>query len=270
MDSLTADPPVVREQQQQKRGVPHMSKKWAFVLLSGGVDSTTCLAVARVENSYERIVAFSIDYGQRHSKEIEAARLVAGHYLASHETIKLGEQPRSMLTDPKQDVPNVSYDELPFGVSPTYVPFRNGQLLSAVTAWASAAVSASNEDGIDIYFGAHAGDQARDAYPDCTPEFVGAMAAAIYIGTYHKVRLKTPLIHLTKAQVVKLGTSLGAPYDLTWSCYKGGTYHCGICPTCRARKEAFQISNILDPTVYDDELAKRAPILGPLLGERHD
>jgi 7-cyano-7-deazaguanine synthase len=153
--------------------------------------------------------------------------------------------PESMLTDPQREIPNVDYKDIE-GVSPTYVPFRNGQLLSKAAALAQA------EGFSELYFGAHAEDAQNWAYPDCTPEFIGAMANAIYIGTYHKVRLCTPLEWLTKTEVVALGDVLGVPFHLTWSCYAGGEKHCGTCPTCRARHQAFYDAVVDDPTEYAD------------------
>jgi 7-cyano-7-deazaguanine synthase len=102
-----------------------------------------------------------------------------------------------------------------------------------------------------IYWGAHAEDAAGGAYPDCTVEFVGAMACAIDIGTAHFVRLVAPFVAMSKAEVVAYGASLGVPYDLTWSCYRGGDLHCGTCPTCRARRAAFRNGGVIDPTKYD-------------------
>lgn len=86
---------------------------------------------------------------------------------------------------------------------------------------------------------------------DCTPEFIGSMANAIFVGTYYQVRLKTPLEWLTKAEIIELGTKIGVPWQLTWSCYAGGAKHCGVCPTCQARREGFVDAGIEDPTVYD-------------------
>jgi 7-cyano-7-deazaguanine synthase len=101
-----------------------------------------------------------------------------------------------------------------------------------------------------LYCGVHADDGVNWAYPDCTPEFIGAMANAIFIGTYHKVRLRAPLQYLDKAGVVREGLRLHVPYSLTWSCYKGEDLHCGICPTCRSRKEAFELNGQADPVEY--------------------
>jgi 7-cyano-7-deazaguanine synthase len=101
-----------------------------------------------------------------------------------------------------------------------------------------------------IYIGVHADDGVNWAYPDCTPEFIGAMANAIYIGTYHKVRIRAPLQYDAKPDVVAKGNQLGVDFKNTWSCYKGEGIHCGTCPTCRSRKEAFELTGIPDPTEY--------------------
>jgi 7-cyano-7-deazaguanine synthase len=268
----------------------------AFVLLSGGLDSTTCLGIAMQQCS--DVEAVSINYGQRHTKEIEHARRICNIYGIPHRTLNLG----GILTDKNTmlargskglvDIPDISYDQIK-GVSPTYVPFRNGTMLSVLAAhvqkWVvneierkmaemkEAAAEDSEitdpevipyrrlvatdqlRDAVGIYFGAHAEDAANWAYPDCTPEFIGAMANAIYIGTYMTVRLYTPLMWYTKAQIVAYGDKLGVPFADTWSCYKGEEVHCGVCPTCRARKEAFRQANVNDPTTYGDRLPVHQP-----------
>ena len=190
-------------------------------------------------------MGLSLDYGQRHKKEIKHAASICSRLGCSHDVLRL-HLPESMLTDSKRDIPNTSYAEIT-GVSPTYVPFRNGNLLAQVTAVAQA------RNFNAVYFGAHAEDAHNWAYPDCTPEFIGAMANAIYIGTYHKVRLHTPLMWLMKHEIIALGTTLNVPWENTWSCYAGGDLHCGICPTCRARHEAFQNAGVADPTTYEQD-----------------
>lgn len=217
----------------------------AFALLSGGLDSTVALARADEEHQRRNVVAVSVDYGQRHIKELQRAAMIASYYNIPHILLKIEDMPKSMLTDPNMAIPNSSYADLPEGVSPTYVPFRNGQLLSKIAALASM------HDGPSmIYAGMHAEDAERDAYPDCNMAFLGAMAAAIYVGTYHKVRLNIPFVSCTKAQIVHEGERLDAPMHLTWSCYAGDELHCGICPTCRARRDAFQLAHVSDPTSY--------------------
>jgi 7-cyano-7-deazaguanine synthase len=226
----------------------------AFVLLSGGIDSSTCLAIAIAAHGAENVTPVSVDYRQRHRRELHAAQDVCKHYGIGmqHQLFTIDDIPQSLLTDPTKEVPNVSYSELK-GVSPSYVPFRNGQLLSKIAALAASRVAQPNEDHGDtgeIYIGTHAEDAAGDAYPDCRLDFIGAMGAAIYIGTYHKVRLRAPLIEMSKVQIIQEGAFLGVPYHLTWSCYKGEALHCGTCPTCRARKDGFRHANIADPTKY--------------------
>jgi 7-cyano-7-deazaguanine synthase in queuosine biosynthesis len=171
-----------------------------------------------------------------------------------------------MLTNPEMKLPNSTYAELPEGISPTYVPFRNGQLLSRIAGIAQGWIMEQDTLGLtataSIWFGAHADDAARDAYPDCTPEFIGNMASAIYLGTYRRVRLITPFTHMEKKSIVDIGASLALPYMLTWSCYDGGPKHCGVCPTCRARKEAFTLAHVPDPTQYENTSIVKSGLSG--------
>lgn len=222
----------------------------AFVLLSGGIDSTTCLHVAMKE--FDLVKAVSINYGQRHKKEIEFAKEQCKKYGVVHYTLDLSSVvPQTMLTDAKQAIPNKSYKDIQ-GVSPTYVPFRNGLMLSAITSLVHGqyVYNRADPDEWAIYFGAHAEDAQNWAYPDCTPEFIGAMANAIFIGTYRAIRLHTPLQWLDKKSIIILGTKLGVDWKDTWSCYAGGDVHCGTCPTCRARRDGFNDAQIYDPTEY--------------------
>lgn len=224
-----------------------------FVLLSGGIDSSTVLAHAIRDLDAQHVTAISIDYGQRHYKEIAAAKRVADYFDVAHEMHTIEGIPKVMLTDPSAEVPNISYKDI-VGVSPTYVPFRNGQLISKVAGIAQHYVNQETEKGYKcvarIYFGAHAEDAEGDAYPDCRLDFVGAMGAAVYIGTYHSVRLSAPLIEMNKAEIIAHGERLRVPWELTWSCYKGEELHCGICPTCRARRQGFARAGVIDPTMY--------------------
>ncbi len=238
-------------------------KRKAFVLLSGGIDSSTCLHIADHEFT-GRVEAISIDYGQRHKKELQFARTTCGNLGIRHHTLKLDQIiPQTMLTDPDRPLPNKSYSEIE-GVSPTYVPFRNGLMLSAITSFVHGEwnkISGSDGREVDdfaewgVYFGAHAEDAHNWAYPDCTPEFIGAMANAIFIGTYRAIRLHTPLQWMGKADIIRRGTELNVDWTTTWSCYGGGEVHCGFCPTCRARRKGFVDAGVDDPTTYDDVLA---------------
>jgi len=219
-----------------------------LVLHSGGIDSTVCLAIAD-EECNGRVHTLSFDYGQRHYKEIKAAREISGTQGFEHHVISLDANSfkgfGSTLVD---DLPNphLSYEQLreSEGPSPTYVPQRNLSFLSE----AARVALIGNFDY--IYFGAHADDAHNFAYPDCTPEFIGAIGNAIYVGSYYKTRLRSPLMWMTKAEVVRKGFELNVDFSQTWSCYEGGEVHCGICPTCVSRKEAFSLAKVNDPTEY--------------------
>lgn len=233
-----------------------------FCLLSGGVDSSTTLAIAKAEFPEAEFEAITIDYGQRHRKEAECAAKQAANYGAKHVVIDAKGFMSGMLVDKgvhNEAIPEVSYSELAHGISPTYVSFRNGLMLSILAARAQAWVmeQEKSHDGIlmpayqaTIYIGVHADDGVNWAYPDCTPEFIGHMSAAIFVGTYYKVRVRAPLLYLTKPQVVMEGVRKGVDYSNTWSCYVGAEKHCGICPTCRSRKDAFIDNGVYDPTEY--------------------
>jgi 7-cyano-7-deazaguanine synthase len=235
----------------------------AFVLHSGGIDSSTALALAVNAFGTDNVTSVGVHYGQRHVNELSYADEFCNYMGVKREVVCMAEPPASMLTDPSIKVPDISYGDIK-GMSPTYVPFRNGQLLSRIAGIAQGWVMNQTkelellnepDEGLEepqaqIWFGAHAEDAAGWAYPDCTPEFVGAMAAAIYIGSYHKVRLITPFVHSMKSEIIKKGDELDVPYYLTWSCYKGESLHCGTCPTCISRHESFLTAGVADPTKY--------------------
>ena len=219
-----------------------MSK--AYVLLSGGIDSSTALALA--QEKHGSVVAISVHYGQRHNNELMYAKNIANRFSVPHLIIDLQSAIGvGGLTDQNLDIPDKTYAELPQGVSPTYVPNRNMLLLSMLVSKAVA-----DPEAEVVYYGAHAEDSKNDAYPDCSAAFVNHMRRAIHVATYTKIRLEVPFLHMTKAEVVTEGERLGVPWALTWSCYKGGIEHCGACPTCYARIEAFKIAGVDDPTVY--------------------
>lgn len=232
-----------------------------FCLLSGGVDSSTTLAIACEDFPDADIECVTVNYGQRHIKEMECAMRQAKYYEASHHVMDLSGLLQGMLVNKGEDnerIPDVSYAELPVGISPTYVSFRNGTMLSLLAARAQAWVMQMERAGASaeavVYCGVHADDGANWAYPDCTPEFIGAMANAVYIGTYNKVRVRAPLQYYSKAEIVAKGHKLGVNYADTWSCYKGEDLHCGVCPTCRSRKEAFELNELIDPVTYAIEV----------------
>lgn len=230
--------------------------KKALVLSSGGVDSTTCVGIAVNDVGYENVSTVSVFYGQKHNKELECADKVADFYNVKHYVLDLSNVLQysncSLMKNSTEEIPMMSYAEQieknGEGKVSTYVPFRNGLMLSAVAALAQ---SIYPDDDVDIYLGAHADDAAGRAYADCSEEFTSAMNTAIVIGTYGKVRVVAPLVNLNKAGVVKLGLSIGVPYKYTWSCYAGGDKPCGHCGTCIDRAKAFEANGVSDPALED-------------------
>lgn len=225
-----------------------------LVLSSGGVDSTTCLGLAVQEAGADNVIALSIYYGQKHDKELQAARAVAKYYGVERleldlSTIFAGSN-CSLLKQSTEEIPQESYAAQieKTGGSPvsTYVPFRNGLFLSSA---ASIALSHGCEK---ILYGAHADDAAGAAYPDCSLAFVTAMNQAIVEGTGGQLRLEAPFVSVTKADVVKTGLALGVPYELTWSCYEGGERPCGHCGTCVDRIAAFEKNDVIDPLMKEE------------------
>ena len=219
------------------------------VLLSGGIDSATVAYIAAQQ--CHSLVAITASYGQKHQEaEINAAIEVAkelqveDHILINMPDIFTGAGSALMG---EQDMPEKTYEELQEaeGPSPTVVPFRNANLISMAT---SVAIS----HGADcLYVGMHATDGHNFAYPDCTPEFLGSMANAVFVGSYYAVRLFFPLIWMTKTDVVRTALELKVPVHKTYSCYMGGSKHCSTCPTCVERINAFKANNVIDPVLYD-------------------
>ena len=230
----------------------------ALVLSSGGVDSTTCLAMAVQKYGKENVITASLYYGQKHDKELQCARKIAEYYGVRHieedisTIMKYAGDICSLIKGSSKEIQDLSYEDQiksnDAGRVDSYVPFRNGLLLSIATAYAD---SLFPNDDVKIYYGAHADDAAGQAYADCSPEFADAMSKAINIGTYGKISVERPLINMNKAQVVEEGLKLNTPYELTWSCYKGGDKACGKCGTCRDRLRAFALNNIKDPIDYE-------------------
>jgi 7-cyano-7-deazaguanine synthase len=228
----------------------------AIVLNSGGVDSTTCVGIAIEKHGTENVSTLSCYYGQKHSKELECARKVAEYYDVNHYEVDLSPVMKfsncPLLKDSTKEIAHKSYidqiKENGEGMVETYVPFRNGLLLSAVAALA---MSIYPEEEVQVYYGAHADDAAGSAYADCSVEFAQAMDKAINIGTYNKVSICSPLINWNKSQVVKEGLRLNVPYQLTWSCYEGGEKACGTCGTCIDRLKAFRDNDVEDPIEYE-------------------
>lgn len=238
--------------------------KKALVLNSGGVDSTTCVGLAVKELGAENVITASLYYGQKHDKELQCAQKVADYYGVRHieedisNIMKYAGEVCSLIKGSKDEILDMSYaDQIAMngeGRVGTYVPFRNGLLLSIATAYAD---SLFPGEEVDVYYGAHADDAAGSAYADCSPQFADAMNEAISIGTYGKIHVKRPLINMNKAGVVKTGLEIGVPYELTWSCYHGGEKACGICGTCVDRINSFLANGVEDPIEYEDNGVKR-------------
>ena len=225
----------------------------ALVLSSGGVDSTTCLAMAIDSLGHENVSALSIWYGQKHKKELDSAKAIADYYKVPHYELDLTQvmsySNSSLLSSSSESIDHRSYGEqiADSGSVSTYVPFRNGLILSIA---ASMALSLYPNDEVAIYIGAHADDAAGNAYPDCRPDFNHHMNEAIYIGSYNKVHLVAPLNTMNKTEVVQEGLRLQVPYHLTWSCYEGGHEPCHTCGTCRDREQAFLANGVEDPLLH--------------------
>lgn len=221
----------------------------ALVLCSGGVDSTTLLAMAVDKYGSENVVALSISYGQRHEKELKAARDVARYYHVEQRFLDLAaifaDSSCSLLAHSEKDIPRESYaeqlEQADTKFVSTYVPFRNGLFLSS-----AASMALSLECSV-LYYGAHHDDWAGNAYPDCSREFVAAMNNAIMEGTGGELHMEAPFVEWSKADIVKKGLELNVPYELTWSCYEGGDKPCGVCATCIDRKRAFELNGSIDP-----------------------
>ena len=221
-----------------------------IILLSGGIDSSTCLGLAMEECNPEDVLALCMFYGQRHDREMRSASDVAEHYGVKLIELDLSEifswSNCSLLSHSSEEIEKGSYAEQikkTNGKKPvaTYVPYRNGLMLSAA---ASIAVSVGASE---IWYGAHADDAAGNAYPDCSESFLKAINESIYEGTGGQVRVVAPFINKPKKYIVKEGLRIGVPYELTWSCYEGGKEPCGKCGTCIDRHMAFESNGVKDP-----------------------
>ena len=214
----------------------------ALVIYSGGLDSTVLLYKLFSEGKADG--ALSVNYGQRHVKEIECARQNCARLGVPFEVADISSlRPlfgASSLTDYSVGVPDGNYaDE---NMKSTVVPNRNMIMLSIAAARAIAIGADS------VAYAAHSGDHA--IYPDCRPEFAEAVESALKICHYTPITLMRPFIGMSKSEIVCMGADLGVDFSLTWSCYKGGEKHCGTCGTCTERREAFRLAGVDDPTEY--------------------
>jgi 7-cyano-7-deazaguanine synthase len=215
-----------------------------LVLLSGGLDSTVCMAKAARESDTAPL-AVTFDYGQRHRTELDRSAGVAGHFRSEHLMVTLDTSAwgGSALTDPSIDVPTAGGDD---GIPVTYVPARNSIFLAVALGIAEAR-------GLDaVWIGVNAIDYS--GYPDCRPEFIEAFRGVAATGQKRGVEgrpvaIRTPLIESTKAEIIRTGLELDAPLAMTWSCYRGDTVPCGTCDACDLRAHGFADAGIDDPAL---------------------
>lgn len=218
------------------------SKRDAIMALSGGMDSVTMLH----EYADEIALAVNFTYGSNHNaRELECARLHCrklGIRLIEIDLSFIGRTFKSSLLSGADAIPEGEYSAE--SISSTVVPFRNGIMLSA-------AAGLAESHGLKrVMIANHAGDHA--VYPDCRPEFVDAMSQAIAAGTFEHITVFAPYTMLTKSQIAEHGKALGIDYSTTYSCYRGGSIHCGRCATCLERRQALAEAGITDTTVYED------------------
>jgi 7-cyano-7-deazaguanine synthase len=220
-----------------------------MIVFSGGLDSTVLLAASHAAGT--AALAVTVDYGQRHRRELAAAALIAAHYQVPQFVVDLTGWGRlltgSALTDPTVEVPHGHYTAP--AMASTVVPNRNATLLMVAVGIAQARLCDR------VLIGVHAGD--HPVYADCRPDFIAAAARVADLATAGHVTIRAPFLDQDKAQIVKAGAALGSvglpvPFALTWSCYEGGSQHCGRCGTCVERREAFHVAGVVDPTVYQE------------------
>lgn len=221
--------------------------KKAIVLLSGGLDSSTALYVAKKEG-FDELYALTFEYGQKHDREIRSASAIAKAVgVREHKIVRLmlNAWKGSSLTDPDIVIQDGDADRT--DIPDTYVPARNMVFLSVAASYADAL------DITDIFIGVSEMDYS--GYVDCREEFIRSMEQTINLGTVlgaekkQKITIHAPFLRMTKADEVKLGTKLGVDFSLTWSCYRGGEKPCGTCDSCLLRARAFAEAGIVDPLV---------------------
>jgi 7-cyano-7-deazaguanine synthase len=215
-----------------------------LVVLSGGLDSTVCMALAHRESETPPL-ALTFDYGQRHRTELDRSAGVAGHYRSDHLVVHLDTSPwgGSALTDPSIEIPTGGTGD---GVPVTYVPARNSIFLAV-------ALGVAEARGLDaVWIGVNAVDYS--GYPDCRPAFIEAFRQVAATGQKRgiegdPIEIRTPLIESTKPEIVRMGLALDAPLELTWSCYEGGDKPCWVCDACLLRARGFAGVGVDDPAL---------------------
>ena len=221
----------------------------AVVLLSGGLDS--CVAATMAKRKYGKILALTFLYGQSHARELQSAKKIAWHLKTEeYRTISIDRSlfSKSSLVGMPEDIPQRDIEKIKEEIPSTYVPARNIIFLSYALAYAE------DKDADAVFIGANAIDYS--GYPDCRPEFIEAFQRVADVGTKRgiegkSVRIEAPLIHMTKAEIIKKGIEIKAPLHLTWSCYLGKEKACGKCDSCLLRLKGFQESGYKDPIEYE-------------------
>jgi 7-cyano-7-deazaguanine synthase len=219
-----------------------------YLLLSGGLDSSTLAGWVRAAAPEEEIQAVTFLYGQKHAVELEAAAEVSRFYGLTHQVVQLPRIAGSALTEPDRELPQGRDLSTAVGVAPTYVPARNLLFLAALASLADAHGPAT------LWLGVHRDD--HTGYPDCRPEFVEAADEAVRLGTQFELRVEAPFVTWPKARLLSWGLAHGVPYELTHSCYQGLRPACGVCDTCQARLAAFAEAGARDPIAYQAGAAR--------------
>ena len=213
------------------------------VLASGGLDSTTLLWDYAQKVGAQNVFAFSVNYGQRHSVELDHVCALVHRLHCAHRIVDAGNaflESKSSLIDARIPLASETYEQQSrrARVIPSNVELRNLVLISLAASYAM------QIDADTVAIGAHASDF---AYPDCSPRFLAGLQDTIFSGSAEQVTLEAPLLNTDKREVIELGMSLGVPYELTWSCYSGGAHPCGRCPSCLDRARAFREAGYPDP-----------------------
>lgn len=220
-----------------------MKTKKTILIYSGGLDSTTLLYKLLADG--HEVKCLSVNYGQKHKKEIDSAKYFCGKLQVDHEVVDLSNITKlissSSLTS-NQEVPEGHYEEE--SMKATVVPNRNMIMLSVAIGWAI------NEKFDSVAYAAHNGDHA--IYPDCREEFVDHVSKAAELADWHPIKIIRPFIQISKTEIAKLAAKLNVEIDKTWSCYKGKKFHCGKCGTCVERIEALELAGVSDNTTYNN------------------
>lgn len=228
-----------------------IEQRGILVLLSGGADSATCLAKAVSEVGNDKVCCLNTYYGQRLDREMACAEKLCQHYDVKYLELDISSILKysdcTLLKQSDKPVVYKSYKEqLESSKSiSSYVPFRNGVLISIASA------IAESVGMTEVWYGAHDDDY---AYPDCSTDFISLMANAVYSGTSNHIEVKAPLKGMKKSDIIREGLRLKVPYELTYSCYEGRELPCGKCASCIDRKRAFSINGVSDPLTYEEDL----------------